>query len=179
MIVNLTTGEAAERLYRDKDADWSYQGARAIVEYLESLEEETGEPIEFDRVEIRSEYHEYSSALEAAVDLDYVVPVTQEDYEGEGEGDEGEGLARRILAAVGIDKAQGDKAQGDKAQGDEAQGDEGDEGDEGEDILETVIRMVNEDLEDREVDLELAAYKWLEQQTTVIPFKGGVIVRCF
>jgi hypothetical protein len=65
MKETLTTGNAARRLYEDEYAGWSYAGARALVEYLEELEDEIGEEIEFDVVALRCEYTEYGSAEEA------------------------------------------------------------------------------------------------------------------
>lgn len=66
MKQTLTTNQAADLLVADKDAGWSYAGARALVEHLESTEEDTGEEIEFDRVALRCEFSEYESAREAA-----------------------------------------------------------------------------------------------------------------
>jgi hypothetical protein len=65
MKERLSTGSAASRLYEDEYAGWSYEGARALVEYMEGLEDELGEEIEFDVVALRCEYTEYGSAEEA------------------------------------------------------------------------------------------------------------------
>lgn len=65
MKETLNTLVAARRLYEDEYAGWSYGGARALVEYLEALEDELGEEIEFDVVALRCEYTEYGSAEEA------------------------------------------------------------------------------------------------------------------
>ena len=75
MKETLTTGNAARRLHEDENAGWSYAGARALVEYLEELEDETGEEIEFDVVALRCEYAEYGSAEEA------VESCSSDDYE--------------------------------------------------------------------------------------------------
>lgn len=85
MKTTLTTSQAAHELLRDSNAAWSRAGAYALVEYLEQLEEDTGETIEFDIVAIRCDYSEYSSALEAALDQGFD-PET--DLDGEGEEDE-------------------------------------------------------------------------------------------
>ena len=69
MYQTLSTSEAVDILTADQYANWSRAGARALVEYLEELEEETGERIEIDPVAIRCDYSEYSSAREAAADL--------------------------------------------------------------------------------------------------------------
>ena len=66
MKQTLTTDQAADLLVADNNAGWSYKGARALVEHLEQVEEDTGEEIEFDRVALRCEFAEYESALEAA-----------------------------------------------------------------------------------------------------------------
>jgi len=69
MHQTLSTSEAVDILRADKYAGWSAAGARALVEYLEQTEDETGERIEIDPVALRCEFSEYSSAREAAADL--------------------------------------------------------------------------------------------------------------
>ncbi len=66
MKQTLTTDQAANLLVADDNAGWSYAGARALVEHIEQVEEDTGEAIEFDRVALRCEFAEYESAREAA-----------------------------------------------------------------------------------------------------------------
>ena len=66
MKTTLSTSEAADLLLADKNAGWSYAGARALVEHLEAVEDDTGEAIEFDAVALRCEFSEYESAREAA-----------------------------------------------------------------------------------------------------------------
>ena len=53
MYQTLTTDEAAQLLKQDTNAAWTYQGARALVEYLEQVEEEAGGEAEV-RVETMS-----------------------------------------------------------------------------------------------------------------------------
>jgi hypothetical protein len=65
MKQTLTTSEVADALRADENADWSYEGAQVLAEYLESLEEDCGEEMEFDRVAIRCDFSEYASAEEA------------------------------------------------------------------------------------------------------------------
>jgi len=69
MVQTLTSVEVVDRLLSDKYARWSSDGAWALVDYLEKIENETGQPLEFDRVEIRSDYSEYGSACGAAAEL--------------------------------------------------------------------------------------------------------------
>lgn len=45
---------------------FSSQGLRALFDYFEDLEDQTGEPIELDVVAICCDYTEYFSALDAA-----------------------------------------------------------------------------------------------------------------
>jgi hypothetical protein len=68
MKTTLSTSEAAEILLSDTCANWSRAGAFALVEYLEELEDSTGEEMEFDRVAIRCDFSEYDSPLDAAED---------------------------------------------------------------------------------------------------------------
>ena len=68
MYQTLSTSDAVDILTADQYAGWSAAGARALVEYLEQVEEEGGERIEIDPVALRCEFSEYSSAREAAED---------------------------------------------------------------------------------------------------------------
>jgi hypothetical protein len=68
MKQTLTTSQAAQILIDDDNANWSSAGAFALIEYLEELESDCGEEMEFDRVAIRCDFSEYDSALEAAED---------------------------------------------------------------------------------------------------------------
>lgn len=61
MKKTLTTYDIAHALIDDENAGWSRAGAFALAEYLEALEEETGEEIEFDAVAIRCDWSEYAS----------------------------------------------------------------------------------------------------------------------
>lgn len=45
--------------------NFSYEGKRALFDYLERLEEDTSNPIELDIVALCCEYSEYESAYEA------------------------------------------------------------------------------------------------------------------
>ena len=84
MHQNISTDEAIKLLKEDDNADWSWSGAEALVWYLEGLEDSLDESIKFDRVAIRCEYSEYSSALEAAEDYGF----TPEDDEDEDEDED-------------------------------------------------------------------------------------------
>jgi hypothetical protein len=66
MKETLTTSQVAHALLDDDNAGWTYEGAYALAEYLEQLEEDCGIEIEFDRVAIRCDFSEYESAREVA-----------------------------------------------------------------------------------------------------------------
>jgi len=68
MKTTLSTSEAADILFNDKNANWSYNGSIALVEHLEEYEESTGEELEFDYVAIRCDFAEWDSLQEWAVD---------------------------------------------------------------------------------------------------------------
>ena len=61
----LTVSDIADALRNDDNAVWSYAGAVALAEYLDNLDEETGEETELDIVAIRCDFSEYGSAAEA------------------------------------------------------------------------------------------------------------------
>ena len=81
MKQTLTTNQAANLLVADDNAGWSYAGARALVEYLEHLEDDTGEEIEFDRVAFRCEFSEYPNAREAAKECGWEPDADSDDAE--------------------------------------------------------------------------------------------------
>lgn len=68
----------------DRKDNFSYEGKRALFDYLEQLSDDIGEDIELDVIALCSEYTEYETADEAA--SNYF------EYEGMGYGEEGEEL---------------------------------------------------------------------------------------
>jgi hypothetical protein len=60
IYIKQTSSMIADELLQDEWANWSYEGAHALAEYLEELSEETGSNIELDIVSIRCEFTEYS-----------------------------------------------------------------------------------------------------------------------
>ena len=79
MKKTINTWEAATEQRSDKYASWSYNGSIALAEYLEELENEIGEAIEFDATAIRCDYTEYKSALDCCND------ILPDEYESEEE----------------------------------------------------------------------------------------------
>jgi hypothetical protein len=81
MIITLSTYEIADRLLRDSNACWTRAGAFALAEYLQELEDSTGEQIEFDAVAIRCDYSEFPSAVEAHNDITSGHDLTEDEEE--------------------------------------------------------------------------------------------------
>lgn len=79
----LTASEAAHELLNDESAGWTYAGAYALAEHLEASEESCGEEVEFDRVAIRCDFSEFSSALEAAEEYGFEPDEEQDEEEQE------------------------------------------------------------------------------------------------
>ena len=79
MYQNVSTTQAIARLMEDKYAHWSWDGAKALIEYLEKLEDSLDKPIEFDTVAIRCDFVEYESVLECAEDYDFIPFYDEED----------------------------------------------------------------------------------------------------
>ena len=84
----LNTHEAVSLLMADENAAWTMEGARALVEHLEQVEEDCGEETEFDRVALRCEFNEYESLIDWAdqhfanyredFGIEYINPMTGE-----------------------------------------------------------------------------------------------------
>lgn len=60
---------------------FTYNGKRALFDYLEEYEESTGEKVELDVIALCCEYAEYKSALECAKDYGYDEVVDLEPHE--------------------------------------------------------------------------------------------------
>lgn len=78
IFLSLSTEAGIDLLLADGCAKWSPSCARLVMEHLEFITDETGDPIEFDRVAIRCEYFEYPSIEDAASDYD-MTPEELED----------------------------------------------------------------------------------------------------
>lgn len=60
--------EIADRLSQDRNSSFTYSGAMALAEYLEDLEEDLGEELEFCKVAIRCDFSQYESLIDWATD---------------------------------------------------------------------------------------------------------------
>jgi hypothetical protein len=64
MKTTLNTSDIARALKSDENAAWTWNGAKALAEYLEQLEEETGEEMELDVCAVRCDFSEYANLME-------------------------------------------------------------------------------------------------------------------
>lgn len=70
MFRELFTSQAVELLINDSYANWSYNGATRLVEYLEEFELSMGEPYKFETTLIRCTWSEYESEDDVLNDFD-------------------------------------------------------------------------------------------------------------
>ena len=71
MKQSITESYFVDQIVGDDYNNMSYDGARALYEYFEQLEEATGE-IDFDKVEIRCAYTEYENIEAIAEQYDHI-----------------------------------------------------------------------------------------------------------
>ena len=71
MKQTITESYFIDQIVGDDCNSMSYDGAKALYEYFEQLEEATGE-IDFDKVEIRCTYTEYENIEEIAEQYDHI-----------------------------------------------------------------------------------------------------------
>lgn len=101
MKTTLTTESAISELLDDIYKSWTYAGARALVEYIEEMEQDLGEEIELDPVALRCEFSEYPSLIEWA--QEYFVDWTQdtgEDLSGPTEDESDDDFSERVDDAI-------------------------------------------------------------------------------
>jgi hypothetical protein len=88
MKTTLNTQEITNALLNDNHAAWSYNGARALAEYLEEYEEACGVELELDVVALRCTYSEHDGFIDWADEhfanymedfgIEYINPMTGE-----------------------------------------------------------------------------------------------------
>jgi hypothetical protein len=86
MKQTLTVSDIADALRRDENANWSPAGAWALAEFLD---ENYGDDVEFDRVEIRCDWSEYKSPRAWAEDYYGGAKAAQEAIGWSDDDDEG------------------------------------------------------------------------------------------
>ena len=106
MKATLSTWQIADALKSDENANWSHAGAKALAEYLEELEECTGDEMELDVVAIRCDFSEFAS-LQDWLSEYYGEPLEQAfksagiDLEGEEDDEEKDELIRSHIQDQG------------------------------------------------------------------------------
>lgn len=75
--------------------NFSYAGKRALFDYLEELEEDTGQEIEFDPVALCCEYNEYKNLGEYL--SNYSTDVDKSEFE---ENDDLEGYEEAVMEEI-------------------------------------------------------------------------------
>jgi hypothetical protein len=65
VYTELTEHQIADKLLADDNADWTYEQARALADYLIICAENAKMPLALDYVAIRRDFSAYPSALEA------------------------------------------------------------------------------------------------------------------
>ena len=103
MKTTLSTYEIANALKSDENAAWSWNGAKALAEYLEQLGEEIGEEMELNACAIRCEFSESTSLSDwlmehyGAETLAFALQRSGIDMEGDEESDEIDDLIRSYI----------------------------------------------------------------------------------
>ena len=103
MKTTLSTSDIAHTLKSDENAAWSWNGAKALAEYLEQLEEDTGEEMELDVCAIRCDFSESTSLQDwlmehhGAETLAFALQRSGIDMEGDEDEDETADLIRSYI----------------------------------------------------------------------------------
>jgi hypothetical protein len=104
MKTTLTTSQAASMLAEDPNSSFTRSGAYALVEYLEQMEQDTGEEMEFDAVAIRSDFSEWETFQEWGEDYfggwNNLCSELGDDYCGPLEEETPEDYAERFDEAI-------------------------------------------------------------------------------
>jgi hypothetical protein len=103
MKTTLSTSDITHALKSDENAAWSWNGARALAEYLEQLEEDTGEEMELDVCAIRCDFSESASMQDwlmehhGAETLAFALQYSGIDLDGDEDEDEIDDLIRSYI----------------------------------------------------------------------------------
>lgn len=80
MIQTINFSQFCDSFLDSYKGNFSYEGKRALFDYLESCEEESGEPYELDTVALCCEFSEHESALDCAKQYGYEEGVDLESH---------------------------------------------------------------------------------------------------
>ena len=101
------TYEITDALLQDENAAWSYNGAKALAEYLEDYEEDCGIELELDVIALCCEFSEYASLEEWLTE--YYGKTLEEAFKSAGvdlEGDEDECERDDLIRSHILDQGQ-------------------------------------------------------------------------
>lgn len=103
MKTTLSTSDIAHALHRDDNAAWSWDGAKALAEYLEEYEQSTGEEMELDVCAIRCDFSESESLQDWIVEyqgvetLESAMQRSGIDLDGDEDSEEIDDLIRSYI----------------------------------------------------------------------------------
>ena len=103
MKTTLSTSDIAHALKSDENAVWSWNGAKALAEYLEEYEESTGEELELDVCAVRCDFSESTSLQDwlmehhGAETLAFALQYSGIDLDGDEDEDEIDDLIRSYI----------------------------------------------------------------------------------
>jgi hypothetical protein len=80
MYTNVNFSTFCDSFSEERKATFSYDGKRALFDYLEELEESTGEEIELDTIALCCEYTEYESLDDCLAEYSSI--TSREELEG-------------------------------------------------------------------------------------------------
>ena len=83
MYTTINFSQFCDSFGEDRKNHFSYEGKKALFDYLEEYEEDTGEEIELDTIALCCEYTEYETAIECA--KEYNDFLTEEELKELGE----------------------------------------------------------------------------------------------
>lgn len=87
MKTTVTKGEFVTRLMTYYPDSFSRSGLEALFDYLEELEEGTGQEMEFDPIALCCEYSEHDSAKEAAEEYGYDPDIDPDNLDADPEAE--------------------------------------------------------------------------------------------
>jgi len=75
MIQSINFSQFCDSFSDTYKGNFSYEGKRALFDYLEQYEDETGTPVELDTIALCCEYTEYENFAEFQADHSYIETV--------------------------------------------------------------------------------------------------------
>ena len=99
MIDTITEYQFTDWFMKHRPDNFSYEGTKALFDYLEDLEDSIGEKIEFDPIALCCEYNEYDNLKECLTEYDNLELKTIDDLRDHTTVIEVDGLDSIIIRA--------------------------------------------------------------------------------